>query len=146
MIGWDNESVKDHVERAQNVASGADALAHENSDKIEELDSRISDLAADPDTRHTSTDTISFTDRLQKIQSDFEPMAKIVEVLAAHIVQTYDRDKLQALGGEVDLLSYIQNISTGVEAMLLAVADDIRALAAREQAAVCQDVTKAGVL
>lgn len=146
MSGWDGKSVKYHVERAQNIASGADTLANEGAEKIEELESRIFDLEHAPSPPITPSSTMPFTDRLQKIESDFDPMAKIVEALAGHIAQTYDRDKLQALGSEVDLLSYIQNISAGVEAMLLTVADDIRALAAREQAAVCQDVTKAGVL
>lgn len=146
MTGWRGKSVKDHVERAQNVASGADALAHDVSNKIEEFDDRISGLEAGLAQHHTSNDTMSVTDRLQKIQSDFEPMAKIVEALADHIAQTFDRDRLQGQGSEVDLLSYIQKISAGVEAMLLTVALDIRALAAREQDAVIQGVTKVSVL
>lgn len=146
MTGWDGKSVKAHVESAQNAASSAEHLAHEVSNKIEEFDDRISGLEAGLAQHHTSTDTMSVTDRLQKIQSDFEPMAKIVEALADHIAQTCDRDRLQGQGSEVDLLSYIQKISAGVEAMLLTVALDIRALATREQDAVIQGVTKASVL
>lgn len=133
MIGWDGKSVKDHVERAQNVAGGADALAHENSDKIAELDNRVANLEADTEQPHTPASTISFMDQMETIDSDFGPLAKIIEAAANHISKTFGDNELNALGGEAEWRRYFKNAGTAIEALLLVIADDIRAQAETEK-------------
>lgn len=136
MTGWDGKSVKDHVEEVQNVAGGADALARENSSKAEELDSRVADLERNAE-QPRAANTVSFMDQMETIDSDFGALAKLIEAAASHVSKTYSDNELNALSGEAELRRYIKNTGTSMAAMLLAIADDIRAQAKTEKSKVC---------
>ena len=84
MIGWNGKSLRDHIDGARNLANGADALAHENSGKIEELDSRVANLEADTEQPHTSASTMAFMERKERIDSDFVSVATLIKATVIH--------------------------------------------------------------
>jgi hypothetical protein len=97
MIGGDGKSVKDHVDGARNEANGADASAHENSDKIEELDGRGPNLEADTEQPHASASIMAFMEQKKRINSDFVSFATLTK--AAVIRAQAEKEKRKVCDG-----------------------------------------------
>lgn len=133
MIGWGGESAKTHVERAHRLADGADEMAQDAVNRVEELEDRVTSLEAETEQPHKPASTRPGMDQIDQINSDFGPLAKLIDAMANHITNTYSDDELNALGSKGELRRYIKITGAAVAVALSDIAADVRAQAEKEK-------------